>query len=285
MIAMKSVVAVSALLLTQATLAEVARHESIELGRSGVPENYSIIYADDAGNLRMETYGATATASSGGAAEVSYSVGALQGVMNFQAAEKRMLMVDGGQCQVLSADMAGMPGMPPGGMDQYRDEMAAAQQQMQEAMREMAEQDPAMAEMMQQRMAALGSGMPGMMQQKPEMIVEELGENRDIGDYATTGFVVYEEGTDRFRTSVWAADIDDVEGGRIVGSAMKGWFEHFRDVMDRLGAGSMGGTGLTSAILEKMDSYYPIMTESHDRRTELTRTEVGATADFYPDCS
>ncbi len=289
MIAKQFTAAASALLLAQLALAEVARHESIEVGSSGVPENYSIIYADDAGNLRMETYAATATASSGGAAggdvSVDFSIGPLQGVMIFQAAEKRMLMVDGGQCQVMSTDMGGMPGMPPGGMEQYADEMAAAQQQMQEAMREMAEQDPAMAEMLQQSMAGLGNGIPGMMQERREMVVEESGDEQTIGDYATTRFVVYEEGTDRFRTSVWAADIDDVEGGRIVGGAMKGWFEHFRDVMDRMGAGSMSGAGLTSAILEKMDSYYPVMTESHDRKTTLTSAEIGGTADFFPDCS
>lgn len=282
----KFVAAATAIFVSQLALAEVARHESVEVGSSGAPEHYSIIYADDAGNLRMETYGATATASSSGTAggdvEVDYSVGELQGVMIFQAAEKRMLMVDGGQCQVMSADMAGMP---PGGMEQYREEMAAAQQQMQEAMRDMAEQDPAMARMLEERMASMGGGMPGMTQQRREMVVEESDEDRAIGDYSTSLFIVYEEGTDRFRTSVWAADIDDVEGGRIVGGAMKGWFEHFRDVMDRMGVGSMSGAGLTSAILEKMDSYYPVMTESSDRRTTLTSAEIGGTANFYPDCS
>ena len=190
-----------------------------------------------------------------------------------------MLIVDRGQCQILSADMSGMPGMPPGGMEEYREEMAAAQQQI----RELAEQDPALARMLEDQIASMG-GMPGMPQQRPQMVVEETGDDKSIGDYDTTGFVVYEEGTDRYRTSVWAADIDDVVGGRIVGSAMKGWLELYRDVMERMGAGAARESGVSSAILDKMDDYYPIVTESTQRRTTLTSAELGGTAEFYPDC-
>ncbi len=272
-------------LFTQVANAEIARHETIEEDRYGNPEAISILYADDNGNIRMETYGiiamATSSAAAGSEVEVTHSPGELQGVMVFQAAEEQMLVVDRGRCQILSADMESMPGMPPGGMEEYREEMAAAQQQMQEAMREMAEQDPAIAAMLEERMA----GMPGMSQQQPrEMIVEATGDDRSFGDYDTMGFVVYEEGTDRYRTSVWAADIDDVVGGRIVGSAMKGWLELYRDVMERMGAGGAGESGVASAILDKMDDYYPVVTESAERRTTLTGAELGASADFYPDC-
>ncbi len=279
----------SALIFTcsQLALADVARHESLELGSSGTPETYSVIYADDAGNLRVETYGADATASSGsaagGQADTAFSRGALQGLMVFQAAEGRMLVFDGDQCQVLSADMSEMPGMPPGGMEDYREQMAAAQAEMQAALEEMRRQDPAMARMLEERMAGSGA-MASMMQQPREMIVEETGDDRTIGDYDTSGFIVYEEGTDRFRTSVWAADIDDVEGGRIVGGAMQGMFELYRDVMDSMGIGSMAGAGLAGAVLEKMGDYYPVMTESQDRQTRLTGAELGGTADFYPEC-
>ncbi len=273
---------------SQIAFAEIARHESLEFDQYGNPEMITILFADENGNLRMETYGIMATATSSAAAgsdvDVNYERGSLQGAMVFQAAEEQMLVIDRGECQILSADLSQMPGMPPGGMEEYREEMAAAQQQMQEALREMAEQDPAMARMMQERMATLGGGMPGMPQQRPEMIVEETGDDRSFGNYDTTGFVVYEQGTDRYRTSVWAADIDDVVGGRIVGSAMKGWLELYRDVMDRLGAGAGRGSGVASAILDKMDDFYPIVTESTDRRTTLTKAELGGSADFYPDC-
>lgn len=284
-------IAAVALLLcmqSQFAFAEIARHETLEIDQYGNPENISIVYADENGNLRMEIYGvdasATASAAAGSDAEVDYSRGALQGLMVYQAAEEQMVVVDQGQCQTLSADMSGMPGMPPGGMDEYREEMAAAQQEMEQMMRELAEEDPAMARMLEERMASMGGmpGMPGMQQQRPEMIVEETGDDRSIGDYETTGFLVYEEGTNRHRTSVWAADIDDVVGGRIVGSAMKGWLELFRDIMDRMGAGR--GSGLAGAVLDKMDDYYPIVTEGTDHRTTLISAEIGASAEFYPDC-
>ena len=123
-----------------------------------------------------------------------------------------------------------------------------------------------------------------MMQQPREMVVEETGDDRTIGDYDTTKFVVREEGSNLAPTTVWAAAIDDVEGGRLVGHAMKGMFETFKEVMDRMGVGAMAGTGSASAIIEKMEDYYPILTEDQDGQTKLLKAETGGTADFYPDC-
>lgn len=275
-------------LFSQVAAAETARHETLEEDRYGNPEAISVLYADDNGNIRMETYGivsmATSSAAAGSEVDVTHSPGELQGLMVFQAAEEQMLVVDRGRCQILSADMEGMPGMPPGGMQEFGAQMGAAQQQMQEAMREMqamAEQDPALARILEQQ----GAMIPGMPQQRPrEMVVEATGDDRSFGNYDTTGFLVYEEGTERYRTSVWAADIDDVVGGRIVGSAMKGWLGLYRDVMERMGAGGAGESGVASAILDKMDDFYPIVTESDELRTTLTHAELGASADFYPDC-
>lgn len=283
-------------LVSEAATAEVARHETMEYDRYGNPESITVVYANDEGFIRMETYGISAqvsssaeaaSASAGSSADVSYARGSSLGVMVFQPPEERMLMIDRGECQIMNADLTDLPGMPPGGMAEYRQEMAAAQAEIQEAMRELAEEDPAVARMMQERLGNLGGGIPGMPgapQQAREMIVEETGDDRTIGDYDTTGFLVYEEETNRYRTSVWAADIDDVVGGRIVGNAMKGWLELYRDVMDRLGAGAGRQSGVASAVLDKMDDYYPIVTESSDVRTTLTKAELGASADFYPEC-
>ncbi|MDJ0711544.1 MAG: hypothetical protein QNJ14_14225 [Woeseiaceae bacterium] len=275
------IVAIIFLLFVQspAWAAEVAKITSMDYGFSDTPELYSIIYADKDGNLRIEGYGVTGMATSaGGKVETTFNPGDLQDLMIFQAEERRMLFFDRGQCRVMSADGAAGPGMPA--MPQMPPDAMA---QMQEALAEMEKENPALAEMMKQKMNS--SNMLGSMMQEPrETVVERSGDDRTIGDYDTTGFVVYEKGNENETTEVWAADIDEVEGGRLVGHAMVGFFGAYKDMMENMGVGGLGATGMASAVIEKMKDYYPIETKHARGRTTMISAETGGEVEFYPDC-
>ncbi len=273
------IIAIAALFALQVPLAvgaELGRITSWDYGVSGVPELITVIVADADGNLRIEGFGVNSEAtSSGGKIEMKYMPGNLRDVMIFQAKERRMLFFDRGQCRVMNTQGPGapaMPGMPP-------DAMA----KMQEAIAQMEKENPELAKMMKQQ--ANASNMLGSMMQKPrETIVEETGDDRTIGDYDTTGFRVYEEGSESDVTLVWAADIDDVEGGRLVGNAMVGFFGAYKEMMENMGAGGLGATGTASAVIEKMKDFYPIETKDESGRTLLKKAETGGEAEFFPDC-
>jgi len=256
--------------------AELGRITSWDYGNSDVPESITVMVADADGNLRIEAYGVTSEATaSGGKIESKHRQGNLQDLMIYQADERRMLFFDRGQCRVMNTDSPGGPGMPAIPAD--------AMAQMQEAIAQMEKENPELAEMMKQK--ANTSNMLGAMMQKPrETIVEETGDDRTIGDYDTTGFRVYEEGTENDVTTVWAADIDDVEGGRLVGNAMVGFFGAYKDMMENMGLGGLGATGTASAVIEKMKDFYPIETKHPLGRTVLISAETGGEAEFYPDC-
>lgn len=252
--------------------AELAKITSMDYGMSDVPEAYTVIFADGNGNLRIETYGVNGSAaSSAGKVDTNYSRGDLRDVMIFQSEERRMLVFDNGQCQVMNTqgpDAPTMPGLPP-------DAMA----QMQEAIAQMEKENPELARMMKQKAGA--SNMLGAAMQEPrETIVEETGDDRKVGDYDTKGFRVYEEGAENDATLVWAADIDDVEGGRLVGKATVGFFDAFKN----MGAGGLAASGMASAVMEKMEDFYPIETKHPRGRSMLISAETGGEAEFYPDC-
>ncbi len=256
--------------------AELAKMTSMDYGMSDAPEAYTIMLADGNGNLRIEVYGVNGMAtSSGGDVKTTYSQGDLQDVMVFQAKERRMLFFDRGRCQVMNTqgpDAPTMPGLPP-------DALA----EMQAAIAEMEKENPELAKMMKERAGA--SNMLGAMMREPrETIVEETGDDRTIGDYDTKGFKVYEEGTENDVTLVWAADIDDVKGGRLVGNAMVGFFGAYKEMMENMGAGGLAATGVASAVIEKMEDFYPIETKHPGGRSVLLSVEAVGEAEFYPDC-
>ncbi len=276
------IIAVALLFALQAPFAlsaELAKITSWDYGTSDVPELITVIVADADGNLRIEDFGVNSEAtSSGGKIEMKYTPGSLRDVMIFQAKERRMLVFDRGQCRVMNAQTPGGPGMPA--MPAIPPDAMA---QMQEAIAQMEKENPELARMMKQQ--ANASNMLGAMVQQPrETIVEETGDDRTIGDYDTTGFKVYEEGAENDATLVWAADIDDVEGGRLVGNAMAGFLGAYQDMMENMGAGGLGATGTASAIIEKMKDYYPIETKDGRIRTVLIKAETGGEAEFFPDC-
>ena len=256
-----------------AVSAELGRITSFDYGNSDVPEAIAVIVADADGNLRIESYGVISeSTASGGIIETKHSQGSLRDMMIYQAEDRRMLFFDRGRCQVMNTQGPAAPAIPP-------DAMA----QMQEAIAQMEKENPELAKMMKQQ--ANASNMLGAMMQKPrETIVEETGDDRTIGDYDTMGFKVYEEGSENDATMVWAADIDDVEGGRLVGAAMVGFFGAYKDMMENMGAGGLGSTGTASAVIEKMKDFYPIETKDARGRTIVISAETGGEAEFFPDC-
>ncbi len=259
--------------------AELGTITSWDYGTSDAPETITVISADADGNLRIEGFGVDSEAiSSGGKINVKHMPGKLRDVMIYQAEERRMLVIDRGECLVMNTDGAGGPGMPT--MPAMPPDAMA---KMQDAIAQMEKENPELAKMMREQTDA--SNMLGAMMQKPrETIVEETGDDRTIGDYDTTGFRVYEEGAENDVTLVWAANIDDVEGGRLVGNAMVGFFGAYKDMMENMGAGGLVATGTASAVIEKMKDFYPIETKHPRGRTVLIRAETGGEAEFFPDC-
>ncbi len=255
--------------------AELARITSKEYGLGDVPEMITVIVADKDGNLRIEGYSIVSEAmSSGGQVKTTHKMGDLRDLMIFQAKERRMLVVDRGECQVMSSEGAPtMPAIP-----------ADAMAEMQAVIAQMEKENPALAEMMKQK-AASSNMLGAAMQERRKTIVEKSGDNRRIGDYDTTGFRVYEEGKEQDVTKVWAADIDDVEGGRIVGNAMIGFFGAYEELMQNMGVGGLAATGMASAVTKQMKDYYPIETKHARGRTSFVKAETGGEAEFYPDCN
>lgn len=271
------IASLAAALATTPAFAETARHVTVEVGAGGSAEGYNVITADDLGNLRMEFYEAA------GDAAASIVPERLQNKMIFQAGDERLLMFDGGQCQEVSSDLASMPGMPAGGMDEVRQQVAAAQAEMEAMLEEMRQQDPAMAKMLEEQMKAR---MGPMMGEPPAArVVEKTGDSRRIGDYDTEAFEIRVEGSNALEATVWAADLDDVDGGFIVNNAMIGMFEVFRDMMEQAGIGDLFASGMGAEVVEKMENYYAVESEHDGGTTRLVSAETGVPADFFPACN
>ena len=257
--------------------AETARHVTVDVDASGSARTYNVMTADDLGNLRIETYEA------GGDAAASIVPERLRHKMIFQAGDERLLMFDRGQCQEVSADLESMPGMPAGGMAEVRQQMAEAQAEMQAMLEEMREQDPAMAKMLEEQMKSrMGGAMMG--EPPPARTVGKTGDSRRIGDYDTEAFEIRVEGSNTVESTVWAADLDAVDGGFIVNNAMIGMFELFRDMMEQAGVGDLFATGMSAEVVEKMENYYAVEAEHADGTTRLVSAETGVPADFFPAC-
>ncbi len=266
------IASLTAILAGSPVFAETARHVTVDAGTDGSAQTFNVITADDLGNLRFETYAAA------GDAAASIVPGRLQHKMIFQASDERLLMFDGGQCEEVSA-------MSAGGMGEVRQQMAEARAEMEAMLEEMREQDPAMARMMEEQMEArLGGAM--MMGEPPvARVVEKTGDTRRIGDYDTEAFEIRKEGSSAAESTVWAADIDAVDGGFIVNNAMIGMFELFRDMMDQAGIGDLFASGMGADVIEKMENYYAVEAEHDEGTTRLVSAETGVPADFFPACN
>ncbi len=273
--------------------ASLAKHTTVKRDAAGNAVEYTEIVADHHGNLRLDTYaidvGAQAAggASTAGAAiETTISRGRLNDSVVFQAKEKKVLMLDGAKCRVLGADTQPPPGMPSGGMGQYQEQMKQAQVEMNKAFEGMAKQNPQMAEMLKKRYGGTAQGVP-QIKPRNDLTLVKNGQSRTIGQRQTAGFDVVESSSSTKRYTVWAAPIDSVDGGGLVGRGMQGMFGVYQEYMDRIGAGALSNTDLTGVIMSKMRSHYPILTEDHrdNTRTELLSTADGGAADFYPRCN
>jgi hypothetical protein len=255
------------LMVSPMALADVAKHTTVSTNASGKRTAYTEMVADDNGNLRIDIYGVDGSGNRAG----------LTDFVIFQAKEQKMLSSSGGTCQTMSYDGEDLPG----GVSQA--EMAAAQAEMQKALAEMRAQNPEMAKMLEKQM---GSGMAAIMggEQTP-MKLEKTGDDRTIDGYDTTGFKVTGGPMAAANYSVWAADIDDVDGARVIGAASAGMMRANKQMMDNMGVGQVFGGNVFGEIMEKMADYYPVLTEAGGIRTKLISTDGAGSSDFYPACN
>ena len=246
-----------ACLLTSAvtgTASAAMKHTTTEKDTDGNAQSVTEFVAVGDGNLK-----------------ISYkeSTGATGGTMYFIAADEKMVMIDGPSCQEIGADSPPPPGMPAGGLDQYQEQMRQAQAEMDKAFAEMAKQNPQMAEALKEQFGASAIRPPD------ELKIVETGDTRTVGGYRTTGFDVVNAETNARRFTVYAADIDDVEGGEEIAEGLRGMFGVYKAYMEKMGVGKLAGTELTGAIMSKMEDYYPILTINHEDNTQsvLTATD------------
>ena len=253
-------------LLGAQAVADVAKHTTVNLDGSGKVTEVTEMVADYNGNLRMEMY----------KADASGNRGALDSLIVFNAAERKMLTSAGGRCETL--DMTGEE--LPGGVS--REEMAAAQAEMQKALEEMRAQNPEMAKMLE---AQMGSGMAAMMGgEAPDIQVVETGQERTIEGYDTSSFQV--TGIPMIGDyTVWAADVDDVEGGRTMARASQNMMQAHRQMMDNMGMGNMFGANAFGEILDAMEDHYPIESGAGGVTTRLVSTDGGGASDFGVVCN
>ncbi|MDX1515903.1 MAG: hypothetical protein R3288_03635 [Woeseiaceae bacterium] len=252
-----------ALIALTAQAGDIVKHTSVETDGTGRTVKITETLAAGNGDVMFLSYGVAASASSsGGDVSTSTQRGPLQERMLFRSAADAIVINDGGNCQSLGGD-SGVPGAYSGaGMQDYQQQMAAAQAEMEKAYAEMAQQNPQLAEQMRQMMS--GRGNNPMFQPHDELELVETGNTRTIGDYATEEFQVRSVSTGQVKHTVWATDIDEVDGGRLVGRNGAAMVRTLKAAFDRMGVGGLGAASIMSAIGDKMETHYPIVTVDHD---------------------
>ena len=267
--------------------AALAKHSSVTQDAAGNILEYIETVADSDGNLRIETYGVQATATSsenlaGGNIKTQFSRGSLNDLSIFQAKEKKTVMVDGTRCQSMSPDSPPPPGMPTGGMEQYQEHLKAAQAQIEE----LAKTNPEAAKMLE-NMGITGAAGAAPLKPKDDLTLVPNGENRTVNGYPTTGFDVIATATKTKEQTVWAAKKSRVQGADLITRGMSGMYAAYKAYMDRMGAGSMADSNMLALIIDKLQDYYPLLVEDHTDNTQTTLTSIHGTgsAEFYPQCT
>ena len=259
----KIIVLLAGSLLGAQAFAATAKHTTVNLDATGAVTDVTEMVADE--NMRMEIYDADAEGNRG----------ALGSYMVFNAAEQKLLTWAEGMCQVL--DLTGDE--LPGGVT--RDEVSAAQMEMQRALEQMRKENPEMAKMLE---AQMGSGMAAMMGAEPPSIdIIQTGQEKTVAGYDTMGFQVTGLPMAGDYT-VWAADVDEVEGGRTMARASRAMMQAHRQMMENMGIAEMFGANAFGEIVDAMEDYYPIESGDGDITTRLTSTDGDGTEDFSTVC-
>jgi hypothetical protein len=121
--------------------------------------------------------------------------------------------------------------------------------------------------------------------EKSEIQIVQTGETRTIDGYDTTGFRVSGLPGAVGNYTVWAADINDVEGARTMGAASAGMMRASKKMMDNMGMGQIFGGNIFAEMMEKMENYYPIVSDINGGQTKLISTDGAGSSDFYPACN
>ena len=246
--------------------AETARHTTVTVNPVSGSIEYTEVVADDAGNLRMEMYGADAAGERG----------AMRDFVVYQAKERMLLATNAGICQSVSMDGDELPG----GISS--EDIAAARAEMQQIIEELRETDPEAAEELESQMGGMSTMIEGG--EAPQITVRRTGETRTIEDYETVGFEISGmPAMNGYR--VWAAEIDEVDGARTITAATQGMMQAQKQLMRNMGLGEMMGNNLYNEVLDAMDNYYPIVTEDGRGTTRLVSTSGSGSDDFFPACN
>ena len=68
-------------------------------------------------------------------------------------------------------------------------------------------------------------------------------------------------------------------------AASAGMMRATRQMIENMGMGDMFGNNLFAEVMEQMDDYYPVLTESNGQLTMLLSTDGQGAADFNPPCN
>lgn len=258
------VFAMSLLALSPITQAAIEKHTTRDVDANGNTTGFTEIVADDNGNLRMEIYGI----------DENGERGLLLDFVVYQATERKLLSSDGNRCESMNLEGDELPG------GVTRDDITAAQSEAQRMLAEMRETNPDMARMLEQQLA----NMPGMPGSNPNPVrLVNTGESRRIGDYDTTRFDV-ENVPGGGDYTVWAADVDDVEGGRTISNATRSMMQAQQQMIENMGMGQIVGN-VHGEIIKVMDNFYPIVSGDGDGETHLHSTKGNGSENFYPECN
>lgn len=288
---------VSMIITTPAFAASSVTHSLVTVDRDGNITEFSEISADSDGNLRMDSFSpqyeavsmSDAAAAVGSAAPPKAHRGGISDSVIYQASEDQIVAVDGDRCQVLNSDTPAPFGMQGGmqgvDMSQYQEAMKQAQSQMDNAFAEMAKENPEAAAQMKQQYGGL-VGLGSAVNKQPQFELVETGQTQSFGNYRTTVFDLVETSENRKDQTVWAADIDSVEGGDLVSNGMLGMYGVYQAYMESMGLNDMAGAGMLGVIMEKMRDYYPVVTIDHTdgSRTELRGINESSDVNYFPAC-
>ncbi len=256
-------------------------------------------YANSDGDLRVDEQGfsssatTSASASAGSAPKVTFTPGPIEDTMIFQAREKAVVVLEGKVCRKLTADSA-----PPPGLGAMGGNMADAQRQMAEAMKQAnAAMEQAMAEARKQGMTREQEAMmkkftnPAMNipNTKPRgtLSVSSLDDTVKVNGISGKGFLVADsDGNEKYK--IYVAPVSKIKGASDVRKGLEGMMTTFEQYMDKMGGSALMDTSL-SAMFKKdeLKNMYPIRTVdlNSGEVTDVVEVRSGdGDAEFYPEC-
>lgn len=260
------------------------------------------MYANSAGDLRIDEHGfeVSASVSSDAAvgespAKVEYKPGDIDDTTIFQAREQAILMLEGDTCRRMTADSPPPPGlgMGMGGADlsDVNKQMADAMKQASSAIELAMEQarKEGMTEDQERAMKQFTQPFTEAGEIKPRdaLQIEKMNQRTRVGRYSAEGYRVTDtDGVEKHR--VWVVDAGKVSGGAHVKNAMEGMVNVYEQYLDALGGRALMETSLTTFLFkDELAGTYPVRVEDIETGevTDVVEASNGsAGVEYYPDC-